>query len=403
MISPLNLSFIVLAFSLTCLSAEPTRTRLDDGWRFIVDDPANAQSAKFNDAAWLQVTLPHDWSIKGMFGAKNPAGALGAFLPGGVGWYRKRFDMPADWAGKRVKVEFEGVYMNADVYLNGQHLASHPYGYTSFFVDLTPALKSGTENVLAVRVDNSQQQNSRWYSGSGIYRHVWLTVTDLVHVAPWGVFVHIPKADRHSATVDLQTQVVNDSTAQKSVIVKTILLAPDGSEVGKAESPCNLAANATFQINQQIVLSNPALWSPEKPQISKALTRVMEGAKALDEVTTNFGVRHLAWSSKSGLTINGTPIKITGGCIHGDNGVLGTAAFDRAEERKIECLKASGFNEIRTAHNPPSPALLDACDRLGMLVMDEAFDCWSKGKKKYDYAVVFKDLREPFSPVVLKS
>lgn len=281
--------------------------------------------------------------------------------------------------------------MNADVWLNGQHLATHPYGYTSFIVDLTPAVKIGEDNVLAVRVDNSKQKNSRWYSGSGIYRHVWLTVTGPVHVAPWGVFVSVPNASSDTATVQVQTRISNESNEAATVKVHTDLLSPDGTEVGSQETDCSVPAGSSDDVNQQADLEHPALWSPETPQISRVVTHVLENGKEIDQVTTPYGIRSLSWSADTGLLLNGTAIKLNGGCIHGDNGVLGVAAFDRAEERKIELLKKNGFNEVRTAHAPPSPALLDACDRLGMLVMEDAFDCWDYGKNKFDYSVYFKD------------
>jgi beta-galactosidase len=366
---------------------------LDDGWRFIVADPTNGAAADFDDAAWRAVTLPHDWSIEGKRYPTAPMGGDGGFFPSGVGWYRRHLDVPVGWADRRVEVEFEGVYCNADVYLNGRKLAFHPYGFTSFFVDLTAALRCGEDNVLAVRVDNSHQKNNQAYTGSGIYRHVWLTVMNPVHVAPWGVFVSVPKADAESAQVTVQTEALNESSTPENVTIQTELFAPDGRSVGRAETKCDLLASGTNQIEQYFNLRNPALWFPETPRMSRARTRVVADGKILDEVSTPFGVRSLAWSAEKGLLINGRTVKLSGGCIHPDNGVLGMCAFDRAEERKIELLKAAGFNAIRTTHNPPSPALLAACDRLGMMVLEEAFDAWAVGKYgyKFDYSMWFKD------------
>ena len=372
-------------------SSSRQRTRLDDQWKFFLGDPADAQNSDFSDDTWRAVTLPHDWSIEGKFDAKAPMGGPGGFLPAGIGWYRKHLDAPSEWNGQRVSVEFEGVYMNADVWLNGQHLTTHPYGYTSFNVDLTPALKMGGDNILAVRVDNSKQKNSRWYSGSGIYRHVWLTVTGPMHVIPWGVFVSVPQAAADAASITISTQVTNESEFSSNLKVVTVLLSPTGTELDKMTSDCPLSAGSSQEITQQSQVNQPPLWTPENPNMSQAVTYLMDGQKVVDQVTTPFGIRSLAWNVDKGLLLNGVTLKLNGGCIHGDNGVLGTAAFDRAEVRKIELLKASGFNEIRTAHNPPSPALLDACDRLGMLVMEDAFDCWMDGKNQYDYHVVFKD------------
>ncbi|MEI6277752.1 MAG: sugar-binding domain-containing protein [Verrucomicrobiae bacterium] len=377
---------------------------MDDGWRFFAaqnvgiaeandgdKEPEGAQEINFDDSAWRVVDLPHDWSIEGKLCPKAPMGGNGGFFLAGVGWYRRHLNVPIKWDGQRVRIEFEGVYMNAEIYCNGQKLAFHPYGYTSFFVDLTPALNRSGDNVLAVRVDNSRHKNSRWYSGSGIYRHVWLTVENPVHVLPWGVFASVSQADAQSAVLEVETELVNESPADASVTVQTEVFAPDGRSIGKAETPCELKFSKTNKVAQTLMIKNPALWSPEKPQLSRAVTRVVAGGKAVDEVSTPFGFRTLAWSAEKGFTINGAPYKLNGGCIHHDNGVLGACAFDRAEERKIERLKAAGFNAIRTAHNPPSPALLEASDRLGMLVLDEAFDCWALGKNLMDYHVAFMD------------
>lgn len=385
----------LLCLALLCSHLAWGETRIqstpDSGWKFFLGDKAGAAATGFDDSDWRDVTLPHDWSIEGKFDPKAPMGGAGGFLPAGIGWYRWHFQAPESWAGRKVAVEFEGVYENAQVFCNGELLASHPYGYTGFVVDLTSRIKPGAENVLAVRVDNSHQKNSRWYSGSGIYRHVRLTVTDPLHVEPWGVFVTTPEAGAESATVSVRTTVRNDRATEEKAVVQSVITGPDGKESGTAEpAGVTLAPGEAREVVQSIVIKNPPLWSPETPQMSAVLTRVLSQGQAVDEVRTPFGIRHLAWSAAQGLTINGKTVKLNGGCIHHDNGVLGACAFDRAEERKIGQLKDSGFNAIRTAHNPPSPALLDACDRLGMLVMEEAFDSWVFGKNPYDYQVVFK-------------
>ena len=365
--------------------------RLDDNWRFYLGEPQDGAATGLDESGWRTITLPHDWSIEGKMDPKAPMGGQGGFLPAGIGWYRHHLDVPTSWKDKRVRVEFEGVYMNAEIYLNGQKLDFHPYGFTSFFVDLTPALKAGADNLLAVRVDNSQQKNARWYTGSGIYRHVWLDVTDPVQVAPWGVCVRVPAADAKSAKITVQTTLLNQRPLPLSAKVVTVILAPDGREIGRSEASAGLPASGSRAITQDVSLTEPPLWFPETPQLASVVTEVVVEGQTVDEVTTKFGVRALAWSADKGLTLNGKTYKLSGGCIHDDNGILGACAFDRAEERKVELLKAAGFNALRMAHNPPSPALLDACDRLGMLVLDEAFDCWLNGKSDYDYHVVFKD------------
>ena len=364
---------------------------LDHDWRFILGDAAGAEAPAFDASAWRTLDLPHDWSIEGKIDPQNPTGGSGGFFPAGVGWYRRSFAVPDAWSGRRAIVEFEGVYMNATVYINGELLGTHPYGYTSFFHDLTGRLKPGADNVLAVRVDQSKHRNSRWYAGSGIYRHVWLTVTGAVRVAPWGVFVSTPEVNAARARVSVKSRVANDSGAPSKVALHTVVYGPSGAAGSQSVSNTTVDARQSVEVNQEIIIEKPALWSPESPNLYRAVTRVMQDGKAVDEVATPFGVRSIEWSVGKGFLLNGKPVKMTGGCVHHDNGLLGAAAFDRAEERRVQILKQSGFNAIRAAHNPPSPAFLDACDRLGMLVMDEAFDCWSRGKNQFDYSVAFKD------------
>ena len=372
---------------------QPPRERLpfDHDWRFLQGDPGGAEATDYDAAAWRTIDVPHDWSIEGKMDPKSPAGGSGGFFPGGIGWYRRSFTAPAAWSGKRVTVEFEGVYMNATVYLNGHELGTHPYGYTSFFFDLTPHLQSGTNNVLAVRVDQSKQRNSRWYSGSGIYRHVWLHITGPVHIAPWGVFVTTPEAGAARARVSVKTRVANESGNPSRFMLRTVVYAGSGAAAGQSDASATLQPGDSIVANQEIAVDKPALWTPESPNLYRAVTRVIQDGKTVDELSTPFGIRSIEWSPEKGFLLNGTPVKMAGGCVHHDNGPLGAAAFDRAEERRVGILKEAGFNAIRTSHNPPSPAFLDACDRLGMLVMDEAFDCWSRGKNPYDYSVVFKD------------
>jgi len=374
-------------------TSPPVRQQIsaDFGWMFLLGDPAGAEVTDFNDAHWRTVNLPHDWSIEGKPDRSSPSGAGEGYFPAGVGWYRKTFSAPADWKGKRISVEFDGVYMDATVYLNGQKLGTHPYGYTGFRFDLTPYLKLPGKNVLAVRVDNSAQPNSRWYSGSGIYRHVRLSITEPVHVAYWGVFVTTPEVSSDKARVAVHARVSNDAIAESAVSIRTVLTGPGGATLGEAESPATLAAGAETEVTHDLSVANPALWSPQTPQLYRAITRVVSGGKVVDEVVTPFGIRSLAWSVEKGFLLNGKSIKFAGGSVHHDNGPLGAAAFDRAEERRVELLKAAGFNAVRTAHNPPSPAFLEACDRLGLLVLDEPFDVWTLSKVKFDYARFFDD------------
>ncbi|HUP04773.1 MAG TPA: glycoside hydrolase family 2 TIM barrel-domain containing protein, partial [Bryobacteraceae bacterium] len=372
-------------------AAPRERLLFDHEWKFTLGDPSGAEAPGFNAAGWRGVDLPHDWSIEGKMDPKAPAGGSGGYFPGGLGWYRRTFTVPAAWNGRRVSVEFEGVYMNATVYINGHELGMHPYGYTTFFHDVTQYLKPGPNNVLAVRVDNSKQRNSRWYSGSGIYRHVWLHVTGGVHVAPWGVAIATPEASAERAKVAIQTRVQNESGKSAKFVLRTTLYGASGAAAGQAEASAALEAGESITALQEIAVEKPALWSAETPHLYRAITRVTVDDKTVDEVSTPFGIRTIAWSAEKGFVLNGQSIKLNGGCAHHDNGPLGAAAFDRAEERRVRIMKESGFNAIRCSHNPPSPAFLDACDRLGMLVMDEAFDCWSRGKNPFDYSVAFQE------------
>jgi beta-galactosidase len=406
-------NLIALAAFLACFvpvpmtAAKPATPRqelaADVGWKFFLGDPDGAEAPSFADASWRTVDLPHDWSIESQPGKDNSSGAGGGFFPGGTGWYRKTFRVPADWKGKRVSVEFDGVYRDATVYLNGHKLGIHPYGYTAFSFDLTPELDFSSANVLAVRVDNSAQPNSRWYSGSGIYRHVRVVVTDPAHVSHWGVFVTTPEVSNASAKVSIHTRVANESSRSAGVTVETTLLDKGGNKAGAAQSTLTIAPGKEDQAAQEIAVANPALWSPDSPALYRAVSTLRKDGKIIDQVTTPFGIRSLAWSSDKGLLLNGKSVKLTGGSVHHDNGPLGAAAFDRAEERRVELLKAAGMNAVRTAHNPPSSAFLDACDRLGLLVLDEPFDVWRAHKVKFDYGSNFDEWwKQDISSMVLR-
>ena len=391
--------------SMDAAESNPPRLELaaDSGWKFLLGDPSGAESPSFADTTWRNVDLPHDWSIEGRPDSQNPSGAGGGFFPAGVGWYRKTFSAPAGWREKRVSMEFDGVYRDATVYFNGHKLGTHPYGYTSFSFDLTPELNFSGPNLLAVRVDNSAQPNSRWYSGSGIYRHVRVIVTEPIHVMHWGVFVTTPKVSDESATVSVQTRVVNETARPADVTLETTLYDHLGHQAGTTQSKLMVAAGKEMESAQTIPVAHPALWSPASPTLYRAVSRIRSNGKIVDQTETPFGIRSLSWSAEKGLLLNGKPVKLTGGSVHDDNGPLGAAAFDRAEERKVELLKAAGHNAVRTAHNPPSPAFLDACDRLGLLVLDEPFDMWKASKVKFDYGRDFDEWwKRDISAMVLR-
>jgi beta-galactosidase len=376
----------------TVSSAAPASPRQvlsgDFDWRFALGDPAGAEAPGFDDSAWRAVQLPHDWSIESPPDPKGPTGNGEGYYPAGIGWYRRAFSAPAAWKRKHVTVEFDGIHRNASIYLNGTALGTRPSGYSSVAYDLTPHLVYGARNVLAVRVDNSAQPNSRWYSGSGIYRHVRVVVTSAVHVAHWGVVVTTPEITPASSEVVVRTKVDNDTGAPADVSVETAVVGPTGVTVGTTRSPVAVKDGGA-EVAQVVTVANPALWAPATPRLYTAVTRVLQQGAVVDEVETPFGIRSIDWSVEKGLLLNGEPILLAGGSVHHDNGPLGAAAFDRAEERRVEVLKAAGFNAVRTAHNVPSPAFLDACDRLGLLVLDEPFDVWKTAKVKYDMASEF--------------
>jgi beta-galactosidase len=280
--------------------------------------------------------------------------------------------------------------MNANFWVNGIPLGNHPYGYTSFAFDITDKINKSGKNVIAVQVRN-EGRNSRWYSGSGIYRHVWLSLRNPVHVAQWGTFVTTPKVNAAEATISIKTNIQNETSASSSIRLVTKIIDAKGTEKANSTSKKTISAGATLEVNQDVKLKAPKLWSTDAPQLYRAVTEVFKGNTIIDVVTTPFGIRTISFDVAKGFQLNGKTLKLKGGCIHHDNGPLGAMAYDRAEERKIQLLKASGYNAIRTSHNPPSAALLDACDRLGMLVIDEAFDTWKEKKNREDYNVYFNE------------
>jgi beta-galactosidase len=364
---------------------------LNRNWRFHTDD-STFRWGRPEVSKWQIVDLPHDWSVHHDRSPDNPSIAFGGYFKMGRGWYQKNFNAPEEWRTKRVFIEFEGVYMNAEVWLNGHLLGRHPYGYTPFQFDLSPYLKFGQgENELFVSVDNSHQLNSRWYSGSGIYRPVWLFIENPVHIALWGVSVTTPQVSYDSAVVRAQTMVSNESDSDQTVTVRSRILAEDGTVVDSDEvsGPVNTLAQRNF--TQDLGVDSPSLWSPDNPYLYHLETHVLVDGQIVDIEDTPFGIRTIEFSPETGFLLNGVPLLMKGGCVHHDNGILGAASYARSEERKVEIHKASGYNAIRCAHNPPSVAFLDACDRLGMLVIDEAFDCWREGKTTGDYHSVFED------------
>ncbi|HWS89594.1 MAG TPA: glycoside hydrolase family 2 TIM barrel-domain containing protein [Pyrinomonadaceae bacterium] len=391
---------LAAAFALPVLltlsvSAQSQRVVLfDDGWRFYRGGAQGAESKEFDDSKWRRLDLPHDWGVEDLPGRGTPfdpsaiSQVNGGFTVGGTGWYRKTFNVPEGDRGRRVRVQFDGVYMNAEVWLNGRRVGEHPYGYTSFWFDLTDKVNFGGANVIAVKVRN-EGENSRWYSGSGIYRHVWLKTLDPVHVAQWGTYITTPVVDASRAKVVMRTTVQNESDSAARVRLVTRLLDASGAEAARAEDGGGVEAKASREFEQDAAIRAPALWSPDSPALYTSVTEVYREGQLTDRVETKFGVRTISFDVAHGFRLNGKTLKLKGGCLHHDNGPLGARAYDRAEERRVELLKAAGYNALRMSHNPPSPAFLEACDRLGMLVIDEAFDTWGEPKNPHDYNLYF--------------
>jgi len=362
------------------------RVSFNQDWRFHLGEVANGQDTGLNDAQWRKLDLPHDWSIEGEFSENAPSGTGGGALPGGLGWYRKTFTVPLTAKGKLLFVEFDGVYRNSEVWINGHYLGKRPYGYISFAYELTPHLiYGGGQNVIAVKVDNSQQPNSRWYSGSGIYRNVWLTTLDPVHVEQWGTYVTTPEVTTQSATVVIKTKVSNDSNGGAPVNLTTIIVDASGREVTRSIAKEVAAKGAHAEVSQTLKVSSPMLWSDVRPYVYKVISQLQQGARIVDRYETPLGIRSFRFDVGKGFFLNGKSVKIRGVCNHHDLGSLGAAVNTRAIERQLEMLKEMGVNAIRTSHNPPAPELLDLTDKMGFIVMDEAFDMWKIAKTKFDY------------------
>ena len=381
--------FVALA-AVTFRAEAREKINFDKGWRFILADSAQMSLAMYDDSAWRMLNVPHDWAIEGDFSASAPSGNSGGALPGGVGWYRKSFEVAAADKGKLFYIDFDGVYMNAKVWINGQLLGQRPYGYSSFRFDLTPHLKFGARNVVAVRVDNSDQPNSRWYSGCGIYRHVWLVKTEKIHVAHWGTHV-VAEGNKVSVSVSID----NNTTSQQTVVVRNKIISPAGVQVASASKKLSLNPSAkSIRSLSQLKVSRPQIWSCETPYIYKVVTTIEQNGKVVDTYETPTGFRTFKFDAEKGFSLNGKSMKINGVCQHHDLGCLGAAVNEDALCRQLRILKEMGTNAVRCSHNPPAPELLAMCDTMGLIVMDESFDMWRRRKTKNDYARFFDQWAE---------
>ena len=387
---------LTLWISIEMFADSPSKARQTElftkNWQFFLGDIPNGQSQDLNDSEWRTLNLPYDWSIEGEFSKDNPATIGGGALPGGIGWYRKTFTIPESDKDRLIFIDFDGVYRDSEVWINDHYLGKRPYGYSSFRYELTPFLKYGDErNVLAVKVDNSQQPNSRWYSGSGIYRNVWLVTTHKIYVDHWGTFITTPEVTEQSATVNIKIKIRNSERQDQQVTIKTVVVDKNGNNITDVSSEHSILQNEKFETHQNLIISEPILWSIENPNLYKAITIVEHNGKVCDAYETTFGIRSFYFDVDKGFFLNGEPVKIKGVCNHHDLGCLGAAVNTRAIQRQLDILKEMGVNGIRTSHNPPAPELLDLCDEMGFIVMDEAFDMWKKGKTKYDYSLDWDD------------
>ncbi|HEY1221296.1 MAG: sugar-binding domain-containing protein [Bryobacteraceae bacterium] len=372
------------------------RDSFDFDWKFFKGDAPGAQQPAFDDANWRGLDLPHDWSIEGPF-AEQPGSATFAHLPTGIGWYRKRFNIPESFRDKRVMVDFDGVYQNSEVWINGQYLGKRPYGYIGFHYDLTPHVNLGGENVIAVKVDNSRQPNCRWYSGSGIYRHTWLLVTNQVHLAHWGTFVTTPEVSEATSVVQVKTRVRNDGKTAATCTLSTRVLDRHGNMIQTADASQSLAANTEYEFVQQIRVEKPNLWSIDNPYLYKVRSTLTDQGRVVDEYDTPLGIREITFDADKGCLLNGKQVKLNGVCLHHEAGSVGAAVPERVWERRLALLKAMGCNSIRTSHNPYAPEFMDLCDRMGFLVMSEIFDEWKVAKAQtpdYGYRIYFDEWSE---------
>lgn len=399
------LSLLFILIQTSCTNNNQIKNReiqFNDNWKFIRADISGAEQLDFDDSNWRVVNLPHDFSIEdlpekegvkqiGPFSEESAGGASTGHFVGGIGWYRKHFTLNKNDEGKIIKVLFDGVYMNSDVWINGNHLGNQPYGYSAFSYNLTQFLNpAGEENVLAVQIKN-EGENSRWYSGSGIYRNVKLIKTNPIYIDLWGNYITTPKVSSEKATVNIETKIINSTSENEEIKISTQIKNAQGKTVATSEKTIKIELSKTVFIQQEIELPNPKLWNTETPNLYTVVVQLKKGSKIVDQTETIFGVRTIDFSPEKGFLLNGKTVLIKGGCLHHDNGILGAPAFNRTEYRKVQIMKENGFNAIRVSHNPPSKVFLDACDELGILVMDESFDQWQLPKKNDDYNLYFDD------------
>lgn len=387
---PLLFVCMLLASATIAQNIDKAGIPFDFDWRFALSDHNGAERPEFDDSKWRLVDVPHDFSIEHAFDSANTTGPGGGYAYSGIGWYRKHFKTEAALEGKKVWVLFDGVYRNSEVWINGHYLGIRPYGYSSFYYDLTQYLKpAGQENIIAVKVNTTEQPNSRWYTGSGIYRHVWLVAKNNLHIDQWGVFARTVTANNEKATVDISIELLNENNTAHSCTVITKLIDAAGRVAGSAESKVAASSGVAQTIGQNISINKPALWSIEKPSLYRLLVEIRSGGKLVDQYVAPFGIRTSHFDANKGFLLNGKHVKLKGVNNHHDGGPLGAAVFDATYKRRLQLLKNMGCNALRMSHNPPSPELLSYADSLGFVVIDEIFDEWMDGKTPAGYAPQF--------------
>ncbi|UOQ50435.1 DUF4982 domain-containing protein [Gracilibacillus caseinilyticus] len=350
-------------------------------WKFHRGDVPEAWYKGYDDADWRDVTLPHDWSVEEPFSKEHSSGT--GYVAGGIGWYRKDFTLPPDAAGKKVSITFEGIYNNAQVWCNSHYLGKRPFGYSSFTYDISDFVSADSTNVISVKVHHKDIADSRWFTGSGIYRHVHLTITNDIHIGQYGVFVTTPDVSAEKATVRVNSRIVNESSGEGTIKMKQTLFNQTGVQIGEVTESLTVEAAASLTKDQSIEVDHPELWSPDRPYLYTVVTEIIKDRHVMDQVKTTTGIRTISFDPKGGFYLNKQNMKIKGVCIHHDAGGLGAAVPAKVWIRRLTALKEMGCNAIRMSHNPPAPDLLDLCDSMGFLVMDEAFDEWEGVKNKW--------------------
>lgn len=357
-----------------------TPEKINDNWKFILNDVKDGQSVALDDSKWQSISLPHDWSVKGQL-SPTLASCTG-YLPGGIGWYRKTIDIPAGKPGEKVYLYFEGVYNRSEVFLNGQSLGKRPNGYISFMYDATPFIKPGEKNVIAVRVDHSQSADSRWYTGSGIYRDVWLVHANPVHIAQWGIYAY-PEKVKNGYRLNVEVEIQNEEKENATLSVLNELYDATGKLVAKDRKKLTAKPGKENKLVTSLAVKNPTLWSLSEPNLYTLKTTVLKDGTVTDRTSTRTGFRFYTFDPDKGFALNGEWMKMKGVCIHHDAGVLGSAVPREVWKRRLETLKEVGVNAIRTSHNPQSTDLYDLCDEMGILVIDEMYDEWVFPKRKW--------------------